>query len=135
LKGVVTVSGTGNVRVWVNGPFSVEPATWVNEAQRPQRFQVYQPEKPGGGQWTGSVCSSGSSSPTQIWALLFTPGLGIDCVGENQPTIFGAVVAQFHGGAGNHFDFHWDIDSVNSVHTGIFVIRDWRECPAGASDC
>jgi hypothetical protein len=49
--------------------------------------------------------------------------------------MYGAVVADIHGGTGNHFVFHWDIDSGDAVSNGRYVVRNWRECPPGSTDC
>lgn len=118
-------NGSGVVRIWVNGSFSAASGSIVNRAQQTRKFQVYQQQAPGG----GSICNA------EIWGLLYTPGLEIDCNGSHQPKMYGAVTANLHSGTGNHFDFHWDIDSMYSVHDGLFVIRNWRECPPSASDC
>jgi hypothetical protein len=129
LKGTIQVAGSGTVRLWPTRNFSVAPGSVVNRAQPPARFQVYfAPQKPSA---SGSICDA------EIWALLYTPGLTIDCKGSKQPKIFGAVVAKVHNGTGtgNHFNFHWDADSVDAVHTNKYVIRNWRECPATVNDC
>ena len=49
--------------------------------------------------------------------------------------IYGAVVARIHSATGNHFDFHWDVDSFYAESDRKYVVKDWRECPPGASDC
>lgn len=125
LQGTVVVGGTGRVRLWVTGAFSAAAGSVVNRAQQTKRFQVYQNQAPGG----GSICDA------EIWGLLYTPGLEINCNGSHQPKMYGAVVANLHGGTGNHFDFHWDIDSMYSVNDGLFVIKNWRECPPSQTDC
>ena len=125
LQGVIEVSGTGDARFWVDGPISVADGAIINQQQRPRRFQLFQDDTPGG----GSICGS------EIWSLMYTPGLTIDCVGEHQPIIYGAVVANLHQGDGNHFRFHWDFDSRDVVNTGKYVVKNWRECPADTDDC
>lgn len=124
--GTVTVSGTGNVRMWVDGDIVFAANSIVNRYQPPTRMQIFQIEQETPG---GNVCDA------EIWALLYTPSLTIDCVGEHQPAIWGAVVADVHSGTGNHFDFHWDVDSVDAVGNGKYVVRNWRECPPGTADC
>lgn len=126
LRGTIVVGGTGNVRFWPTREFSAPDAV-VNRAQPTSRFQVYFPDQNPAAE--GGICGA------EIWALLYTPGLSIDCNGSHQPTIYGAVVAKIHRGTGNQFNFHWDIAAVDAVHTGKYVIRDWRECPATQNDC
>jgi hypothetical protein len=135
LAGNISVGpGTGRVRFWVEENFGVASgpgpanASIINQFQPPKNFQIFQ-DNPGSTPNSGSICRA------QIWALLFTPGLAIDCVGDSQPKIWGAVVADFHGGTGAQFDFHYDVDSLDTVHDGKFVVRNWRECPPGAADC
>lgn len=127
LRGTIVISPPGTVRLWPTKSFVVAKDAVVNRAVRTHHFQVYFPEQSGGA--SGSVCDS------EIWGLLFTPGLEIDCAGGHQPEIFGAVVAQLHSGVGNHFDFHWDISTLYAVNDGKYVVRDWRECPVGTTDC
>lgn len=128
LQGTVNVSGTtGAVRFWATRSFTVGDGAVVNRHQPTPRFQVYFPEQ--SGSTSSSVCRS------EIWALLFTPGLTITCTGSHQPTIYGAVVAKLHDGRGAHFDFHWDMDAVDSVHDNKYVVRNWRECPPDAAPC
>lgn len=129
LKGTIVVGDTGTVRIWATKSFSASPAAVINRAQVPARFQVYFPPQ------QSEVGNSSSICNTEIWALLYTPGLSIDCNGSNQPEIFGAVVAKEYKGTGSHFGFHWDIDSVNATGSEKYVIRDWRECPATVADC
>ncbi|CAA9234254.1 MAG: hypothetical protein AVDCRST_MAG50-1233 [uncultured Acidimicrobiales bacterium] len=137
MTGTVTVGsggdGSGIVRLWINESFSVGAGAQVNPSKPPWKMQVYQPAKadgsPDGTQWSGTVCDS------KIWALLYTPGLRIDCNGSHQPEFWGAVVAHLHGGTGNHFQFHMDLDSVAREHNGKYVLKDWRECPVGVLDC
>jgi Tfp pilus assembly protein PilX len=129
LKGTIVVGGTGNVRLWPTQSFSASAGSVINRAQRPVRFQVYYPKQQGNAGSSSNVCDS------EIWALLFTPGMAIDCNGSHQPEIYGAVVAKEYSGTGNHFDFHWDMDSVNAVHSEKYVILDWRECPVTQTDC
>ena len=127
LRGTIVVGGTGNVRFWPTSEFSAASGALVNQAQPTSRFQVYfRGQNPPA---EGGICGA------TIWALLYTPGLSIDCNGSNQPTIYGAVVAKIHRGTGNQFDFHWDSAAIDAVHTGKYVIRDWRECPATQNDC
>ncbi len=129
LKGTINVLGTENLRIWANKGFSTSPGSVINQAQVPARFQVFLPEQESSGANSGSICNS------EIWALLYTPGLSIDCNGSLQPEIFGAVVAKEYVGTGSHFAFHWDIDSVNATSSNKFVIQNWRECPATVNDC
>lgn len=129
LQGTIVVgtggNGSGTVRFWVTGSFSAGAGSVVNRAKQTKKFQVYQEQSPGG----GSICDA------EVWGLLYTPGLEINCSGEHQPKMYGSVVANMHGGTGNHFDFHWDADSQYAVNNGLFVIQNWRECPANQSDC
>ena len=129
LQGTIIVGGSGNVRLWPTRSFSVSAGAVVNQAQVPARFQVYYPKQESGGGNSSSICDS------KIWGLLFTPGMSIDCNGSHQPEIYGAVVAKEYAGTGNQFDFHWDMDSVDAVSTGKYVIQNWRECPATVDDC
>jgi len=133
LSGTITVgtggNGTGRVRIWVEGPFSAASDAVVNRNQVTSKLQIFQQENPGEGQYNGSICDA------ELWALLYTPGLVIDCPGSHQPTIYGAVIAQLHAGTGNHFKFHWDVDSLDVTLDDKFVVRDWRECPVGTADC
>lgn len=127
-------NGTGRVRVWPTRTFNVPPGTVVNEAQIPAKFQVYF-DLPGHALAdNSSICGQGVGD-TQIWALLYTPSLGVNCNGSGQPAIYGAVLANLHSGTGNHFDFHWDLDSQLSVTDGLFVVKDWRECPVSQTTC
>ncbi|MGI8792050.1 MAG: pilus assembly PilX N-terminal domain-containing protein [Acidimicrobiales bacterium] len=129
LQGTIVVgtggNGTGIVRFWVDGTFSAGSTAVINRQKQTKKFQVYQQQSPGG----GSICSA------EIWGLLYTPGLEIDCTGSAQPKMYGSVVANLHGGTGNHFDFHWDASSQYSVNDGLFVIKNWRECPPSVTDC
>jgi hypothetical protein len=118
-------NGTGVIRFWIRGGFSVAPGSVVNNQKVPSRMVFYQNASPGG----GSVCGA------EIWGLLFTPGLPVDCNGSHQMKIYGAVVARIHSATGNHFDFHWDVDSFYAESDRKYVVKDWRECPPGASDC
>ena len=129
LKGTLVVGGTGTVRIWANKSFSAASGTVVNQAQVPARFQVYLPEQQGNAGNSSNICNS------KLWGLFFTPGLSIDCNGSHQPEIFGAVVAKEYAGTGNHFAFHWDMDSVNAASSSRYVVEDWRECPPTADDC
>lgn len=132
-EGVVDVgtggNGSGRVRIWVDGAFSAAADTEVNKGKPTPNLQIFQKETPGGGAYNGSICGA------EIWALLYAPGLVIDCNGEHQPVIFGAVVAQLHGGTGNHFDFHWDIASIDETFDERYVVLNWRECPVGTTTC
>ena len=128
LNGTINISsGTGTVRIWANKTFSATGGSVINRAQVPARFQIYYPPQPE--ETSSSICDA------EIWALMYTPGLWIDCNGSHQPSIYGAVVANLHAGTGNHFDFHWDIRSLTVVSDAKYVIRDWRECPPGITDC
>lgn len=131
LSGTITVSGTGDARFWITGAINTARNTVVNAGQRPRRFQLFQtgaiPASPGSG--GGTICDS------QLWALVFAPRLTIDCGGIHQPEIYGAVVANLEDGDGNHFGFHWDIDSADAVNDGRYRVKDWRECPVSVTDC
>jgi len=125
LRGTVVIQGT--VRLWPKKSFIVADHAVVNRAQPTKKFQVFFPVQPGGS--SSSICGG------EVWGLLFTPGLDIDCNGSHQPAIYGAVVADLHSGTGNHFDFHWDLASLNAVNDGKYVVKNWRECPPGSVDC
>ncbi|HEX4904014.1 MAG TPA: hypothetical protein VFU93_01090 [Acidimicrobiales bacterium] len=133
LEGVVTVgtggNGSGRVRIWVDGAFSAADDAEINKGQPTPKLQIFQAETEGGGAYNGSICGA------EIWALLYAPGLVIDCNGSHQPVIFGAVVAQLHGGTGAHFDFHWDIASIDETFDEKYVVLNWRECPVGTTTC
>lgn len=127
LRGEIVVSPAGTVRFWPRKTFVVARGAVVNKERQTKTFQVFYPEQTG---TTSSTICGG-----QIWGLLYTPGLKIDCSGAHQPEIYGAVVADLHSGTGNQFKFHWDIDAIHAVNDGKFVVKDWRECPVGALDC
>lgn len=128
LQGTINVSDTtGTVRFWATRSFTVGDGAVVNRFQRTPRFQVYFPEQ--------SASTSSSICDSEIWALLLTPGLTVDCPGGHQPNIYGSVVARLHDGRGNHFDFHWDMDATDAVHDHKYVVRNWRECPPDAATC
>lgn len=133
LEGVITVgtggNGSGRVRIWIDGAFSAADDTVVNKGKPTPNLQIFQAAASDGGAYNGSICGA------EIWALLYAPGLVIDCNGEHQPTIFGAVVAQGHGGTGAHFDFHWDIAASQATFDERFVVENWRECPVSGGDC
>jgi hypothetical protein len=125
-SGTNSVSGTGNARFWVDGDIVFAGGSVLNAFQVPARVQIFQEQQASPG---GSICDA------KVWALLYTPSLNINCTGSHQPEMWGAVVANLHSGTGNHFDFHWDVDSTNAVGNGRYVIRNWRECPPGTTDC
>jgi hypothetical protein len=132
LNGTVTVgsggNGTGTVRIWVNGPFDASGT--VNRNQRPQKFQIFQPVQSSGDPYANhDICDS------DLWALLFTPGLRIACTGSHQPSIHGAVVADLYSGSGNHFNFWYDSTSSTVMRDGKYSVTNWRECPPGSTDC
>ena len=128
ITGTVTVTGTtGSVRIWVKDTLSASSTAVVNRHTPTTRFQIFYPEQ--SGTTSSTICGA------ELWALLYTPGLKIECNGDHQPKIYGAVVARFHGGTGNHFDFHWDIASAADAHNGKFVVKNWRECPPNVLDC
>lgn len=133
LEGVVNIgaggNGSGRVRIWVDGSLSASKDAVVNQGQPTPNLQIFQEATPDGGAYNGSICGA------ELWALLYTPGLVIDCNGEHQPVIFGAVVARLHAGTGNHFEFHWDVASIDETFDEKFVVLNWRECPVGAGDC
>lgn len=127
LSGTITVAAGGTVRLYPTKSFAVSSGAKVNVGQVPARFQVYFAEQ--------TPAASGGICRSEIWALLYTPGLEIDCNGSQQPTIYGAVMSKAHDGRGAHFDFNWDADTANAVHTGKYVIKNWRECPVTQTDC
>lgn len=134
LRGTIVVSGTGNVRIWVSDDLTMGTSggpssrAVINRGQRPLRFQLFYPEDAPGSA-SSSICNA------EVWGLLDTPGLEVECTGSHQPTIYGAVVANMHDAGGNHFDFHWDLDTRTALDDGKYVVRNWRECPPGATDC
>jgi hypothetical protein len=129
LRGTIVVgsggNGSGMARLWVRGAFTVQAGGIVNQGQRPKKFQVFQMGAPGG----GAICDA------RIWGLLLVPGIEIDCSGSHQPEVWGAVVAEIHSGTGNHFAFHYDVNSRDDANYGRYHVESWRECPVGASDC
>jgi hypothetical protein len=134
IQGSLSVSGDANrdVRIHVDNEMSIVPgrtsATVVNPQTRPSRFQLYLPEREGSTN-VSQICGS------QIWALLYTPGLNIDCHGSAQTEIYGAVVARSYSGTGNHFSFHWDAAAATAVNDGKYRVYNWRECALGTVDC
>lgn len=131
ISGAVTIGGaaTSVVRIWSRNSLSFSPNAIVNAGTPTWRFQVFQTTRPDGTAWSGSICGA------QVWGVLYTPGLSIDCPGAHQPKIWGSVVAQMYSGTGNQFEFHWDLTAIDRVHNNRFVVRNWRECPPTASDC
>jgi Tfp pilus assembly protein PilX len=131
MTGTITVSGVGNgtgiVRLWARKGMAI--AATVNSGQSPSKFQIFEPPQPNGQPWSGDICDS------TIFALMDTPGLAISCNGSHQPQIFGSAVVYSYGGTGNHFDFHWDLDTAGAISDGKFTVQNWRECPASASTC
>jgi hypothetical protein len=132
LNGTVTVgtggNGTGTVRIWVNGPFDASGT--VNRYQPPKKFQIFQPVAADGQPYSNhDICDS------DLWALLFTPGLRINCNGSHQASVHGAVIADLYSGTGNHFDFFYDITTSSVMRDGKYSVTNWRECPPGAADC
>jgi hypothetical protein len=127
LGGTLTVgtggNGTGTVRIWVAAAGTFGGSGTVNQYKPTKNFQVFMPALADGSSEPGSICDS------VIWGLLDTPSLSIGCTGSHQPEIYGAVVSHDYAGAGNHFGFHWDEDSIGGVGNGLFAIRNWRECP------
>jgi hypothetical protein len=134
IQGTLTVSGDAkrDVRMHVDNELSIVPAktsaTVVNAQTRPSRFQLYLPDREGSAN-VSQICGS------EIWALLYTPGLSIDCHGSAQTRIYGAVVARSYSGTGNHFSFHWDAKAATAVNNGKYRVYNWRECPVGTVDC
>jgi len=130
LAGTINISGTsGRVRIWIENQLSAAGGTVVNKQQRPIRMQLLQATPADGQPFDGEICGA------EIWGLLYTPGLEIKCNGSNQPSIYGAVVANLHDGAGNHFKFHWDVSTRNALNDGKYHVRNWRECSVSATDC
>ena len=133
LDGTITIgtggNGSGKVRIWLQGPFRAAGGTVANQGQRTTKLQLFQDLTPAGGSWNGSICGA------ELWALLYTPGLTIDCEGSHQPTLYGAVLANIHLGNGNHFDFHWDISATEVLSDEGYTVSNWRECPVSDDDC
>ena len=130
LAGKIVVNPPGTVRIWIEGKLSAAGDTVLNENQRPITMQLYQSTPADGLPYEGEICGS------SIWGLLYTPGLEIKCSGSSQPTIHGAVVANLHDGAGNHFKFHWDASTRDALNNGKYHVENWRECPvSGAGSC
>jgi len=145
-KGRVIISGTGIARFWPTRTLFFAPGSVTNDdpgnvadyGGNPRRLHVFFNASSDCNGLTGAalttcVGNTAGICDAQVWGLLYTPGLSIACNGSHQPEMWGAVVANLHGGTGNHFDFHWDADSAYTVHTGKFRIFDWRECPASAT--
>lgn len=133
LRGTVTMGGT--VRIWVKRNFTADGSgsgrAVVNAGERPQKFQLYFPATTNS---NGDVISNPSTiCRGEIWGLLYSPGLNIDCNGSHQPTLYGAVIARIHDAGGAHFNFHWDLDSQYALNDGTFAVEDWRECPSRAT--
>lgn len=118
-------NGTGRVRIWPTSRLRFGAASQVNRLAVPAKLQIFYPEP------SDPLANDSTICDAEVWALLYAPGLDIACSGEHQPSIYGAVVARLHAGTGNHFDFHWDVDSVNAVHNGKYRVIDWRECSVG----
>ena len=122
-------NGSGQVRLWLRNSFSASSGAVINAGQPALKLQIYQYPQADGSPWSGSVCGA------QIWAMLYAPGLEIKCSGVHQPEIYGAVLAHVHGGTGNQFHFHYDVDSARRLHDARYVVKNWRECPPTATDC
>lgn len=133
LDGIIKVgtagNGTGKVRIWVNGPLSAASNTVLNQHRPTPNMQLFQTAPANGGAANGSICGA------ELWAVLYTPNLTINCEGSHQPTIYGAVVANIHMGNGAHFDFHWDIAATELTADEGYTVSNWRECPVGVLDC
>lgn len=131
LGGTVTIPGgyDDRVRIWVNGAFTLETGAVVNRAQPTPKLQIFQTGDPDAGGGNGDICNG------ELWALLYAPHLVIDCRGSHQPSLYGAVIAQFHDGRGHHFDFHYDVRASDVARDERYTITDWRECPASVTDC
>lgn len=126
-RGDIVINPVGIARFWPTKSFVAAANAVINEARTTRNFQVYFPIQSGGS--SSSICDA------EIWGLLYTPGLEIDCNGKHQPEMYGAVVANLHAGTGNDFEFHWDLDALYAVNDGKYVVRNWRECPVGTPDC
>lgn len=128
-QGTVTVgtggNGSGVVRLWPTSRLRFTSGSITNQLQVPSKLQIYYPEPPDQAANDSTICGA------EVWGLLYTPGLNIACNGSHQPKMYGAVVARLHGGTGNHFDFHYDVQSHNAVNNGKYRIINWRECPVG----
>ena len=131
MTGTINVSaggnGTGIVRLWARKGLATSAT--INAGQPPSKFQIFEPTQSNGSPWSGGICGS------TIWALMDTPGLAISCVGNHQPEIYGSVIAYSYSGTGNHFGFHWDLDSASAISDGKYTVQNWRECPASAATC
>jgi hypothetical protein len=147
-RGRVIISGTGLARFWPTRTLFFAPGSITNDdagnldlyGGNPKRFQVFFGVSSNctglsGADLTTCVGNTAGICDAEVWGLLYTPGLSIACNGSHQPEMWGAVVANLHGGTGNHFDFHWDAESAFAVHTGKYRIYNWRECPADATSC
>lgn len=130
-QGSVTIgtggNGSGVVRLWPTSRLRFTSGTVINQLQVPSKLQIYYPEPSDQASNDSTICGA------EVWALLYTPGLNIACNGSHQPKMYGAVVARLHAGTGNHFDFHWDVQSSNAVNNGKFRVLNWRECPVGST--
>jgi hypothetical protein len=129
LRGTVAVGG--RVRVWVNGPLSSSGAV-VNQYGRPQNFQLFQPTQEDGSPYPSS---SSLKDKSEIWGLLFTPGLVIDETGNNLPEVHGAMIVDSYAGTGNQMDFYYDVQTSTVRRDGTFAVTNWRECPVGPTAC
>lgn len=141
LSGVVNVgtTGSGRVRIWIDRDFNAAPGAKVNEGKKSTNLFLYQRplcsavSDPAATPCNPNASSSGAVCDAELWGQLYLPALEIDCHGSHQPVFYGAVVAEIHSGTGNHFDFHWDVQSQYAVNDGLYVIKNWRECPPSSS--
>ena len=126
-QGTVNIGtgGNGRVRIWPTSRLRFASASVVNRLGYPKNLQIFYPEPSDPAANDSTICNA------EVWALLYTPGLNIACNGAHQPHMYGAVVARLHGGTGNQFQFHWDMDSQLIVHNGKYRVVNWRECPVG----
>lgn len=131
---VVSVnSSTAPVELWVTGDITVEPTAVVNRANYPWLFQVYQSYDDDNPSPGGSICAS------EVWGLLYTPNLYVDCQGAGNPDkqpphLYGSIVANLADIQGNAFRFVYDANSVLHAHTGEYAVHSWRECPPSQND-
>lgn len=134
ITGTMTVgtagNGTGIVRFWINsGAGGLSVSGVVNKNKPTKNVQFYMAPLANGSAQSGSICGS------EIWALMYTPGLSIACNGSHQPEVYGAVIAHDYQGTGNHFGFHYDSDAPGAASNGRYVVSNWRECPVNATTC
>jgi len=130
----------GKVRFWatetlnfdrnaVLNDFAVTPA--LQGAGVPSNLQIfYDIPSNLADQNNSKMCGNG----VKVFALLYTPGLIMNCPGAGQPSVYGAVVANIYLNIGGpQFQFFWDRQSTNTLHTSKYRVVNWRECPVGST--